>query len=127
MVAMLSQNVLVRRSSTRSSIKTSMKASIDQVANDLARAHREADTNTTLIKLFGSDPPDEIHLLEVSSSAPTSGEVLPFKFAPVPENGVDYPSVIILLSPAEWQQVEDGVLQLPNGWNLAKAVDLYCL
>ena len=101
-----------------------MNASIDQVASDLARAHREADNNTTLIKLFGSDRQDEIHLLEVSSSAPTSGEVLPFKFAPDPANGVDYSSIVILLSPAEWQQVERGELSLPEGWNLAKAVDL---
>ena len=101
-----------------------MTSTIDQVATELARAHREADNATTLIKLFASDRQDEIHLLEVSTSAPTSGEVLPFKFAPDPANGVDYPSIVILLSPTEWQQVERGELELPQGWSLAKAVDL---
>ena len=101
-----------------------MKSSIKQVATKLARAHRKADKQTKLIKLFTTDRQDEIHLVEVSASAPTTGEVLPFKFAPDPTAGVDYPSVVILLSPAEWQQVEQGMLRLPQGWDLDKAVEL---
>ena len=101
-----------------------MKRPLNAVARELAEAHREADKKTTTIKLFPSSQQEEIHLLEVSAAAPTTGEVLPFGFAADPAHGVDYPSVVILLSPEEWQQVEHGDLSLPSGWNLADAENL---
>ena len=101
-----------------------MNLTIDQVANDLAQAHRAADPKTTIIKHFEMNRQDEIYLLEVSASAPTSGEVLPFRFAPDPANGVPYPSVVILLSPDEWQMVEKGQLSLPHDWDLTKGKDI---
>ena len=101
-----------------------MRRPLSAVAQELAVAHREADTNTTTIMLFPSSQNDEIHLLEVSTTAPTTGEVLPFGFAADPAHGVEYPSVVILLSPEEWQQVEHGALSLPTGWNLADAENL---
>jgi hypothetical protein len=95
-----------------------------EIAKKLAEAHREADPATQTIKLFPPLHNQEIHLLEVSSTAPTSGEVLPFRFAPDAESGVEYPSVVILLSPKEWEEVESGTLSLPEGWSLAEAEDL---
>ena len=80
-----------------------MNAMIYQTAVELADAHRKADKATTLIKLVESGIQNEIHLLEVSDSAPNSGEVLPFRFAADPVHGVPYPSVVILLNPLEWQ------------------------
>ena len=62
-----------------------------------------------------------MRLLEVSGITPTTGEVLPFRFAPDQANRIDYPSVVILLSPAEWQEVQAGRLALPDGWNLHSA------
>jgi hypothetical protein len=44
------------------------------------------------------------------------GEVLPFRFKEQPEQGVPYPSVVVLLSPAEWAAVEKDELTLPAGW-----------
>ena len=96
--------------------------SLTDVAKDLARAHRAGDPATTTIKLFPNG--DEIHLLEVSTAAPTTGEVIPFRFAPYPATGVDYPSVVILLSQSEWKDVDQGTLPLPDGWNLEAARDL---
>jgi hypothetical protein len=101
-----------------------MRRSINVVAKKLASAHRRADKKTKIIKLFPSAQQDVIQLLEVSQAAPTTGEVLPFRFAADAANGVDYPSVVILLSPEEWQQVEHGDLNLPVGWNLAEAESL---
>lgn len=49
-----------------------MNLDFRQVATELARAHRSADTQTTLIKLCGSPTQSEIYLLEVSKSAPTT-------------------------------------------------------
>jgi hypothetical protein len=101
-----------------------MRRSINTVARKLASAHRKADKKTDTIKLLPTAQQDVIRLLEVSRAAPTTGEVLPFRFAADAANGVDYPSVVILLSPEEWQRVEDGDLSLPAGWNLAEAANL---
>jgi len=101
-----------------------MNATIHQVAAELAAAHRKADKATTLIKLVETGSQNEIHLLEVSASAPNSGEVLPFRFAADPIHGVPYPSIVILLSLQEWQQVQTGIMTLPQGWDLTKAKDL---
>ena len=101
-----------------------MSRPLKTVARELAIAHRAADNKTSLVKLFPSAQADEIHLLEVSAGAPTTGEVLPFRFAADVVNGVDYPSVVILLSPEEWQKIETGKLLLPSDWDLTIAEDL---
>ncbi|MEP7120080.1 MAG: hypothetical protein ABJE95_04180 [Byssovorax sp.] len=98
--------------------------SLKSVATDLAAAHRKADTATSTIKFFPGAKPDEVCLLEVSSTAPTTGEVMPFRFGAAVANGVDYPSVVILVSPSEWQDIQKGQLPLPGGWDLAAAEDL---
>jgi hypothetical protein len=54
---------------------------------------------------------------------PTTGEVLPFSFQSDPERGVDYPSTVILLSPLEWQRIQNRELELPPGWDIASAED----
>jgi hypothetical protein len=99
-----------------------MAMTIDDVARSLAKAHRAADTGTTIIKYFPGGP--KVRLVEVSSQAPTTGEVLPFEFAADPASGVDYPSIVILLSPDEWARVEAGKLPLPPGWDLPGAENL---
>lgn len=88
---------------------------ISQVAQELAEEHRKADPSTTAVFLA----PDsvEVHLVEVSGSVATSGEVLPFRFAARPDLGVPYASVVILLSVEEWGRVERGDLALPPGWD----------
>jgi hypothetical protein len=96
--------------------------SIEQVASDLAHAHRAADRETKAIKLFPSS--SEIRLLEASHSAPATGEILPFRFAPDPAAGIDYPSVVILISTSELDDVLSGTLKLPPGWELDQACDL---
>ena len=101
-----------------------MARSLTAVARMLAAAHRKADKKTVEIKLFPAKHENVIRLLEVSDSAPTTGEVLPFSFGTDVANGVDYPSVVILLSPTEWQQVVNKHLSLPSGWNLDEAVNL---
>ena len=96
------------------------------VAKDLAAAHRQSDPQTKIIKFMPSanQSPTQLLLLEVSDSVPTVNEVLPFRFSADAANGVDYPSVIILLSPTDWGRVQQSLLLLPQGWNLAQAQDL---
>ncbi|HEY4104949.1 MAG TPA: hypothetical protein VGM44_13720, partial [Polyangiaceae bacterium] len=79
------------------------------------------DPNTTDV-YFVEGVVDEVRLVEVSGSLGNAGpgEVLPFRFGEHPDQGVPYPSVVVLLSPAEWSAVERGELELPVGWEKAK-------
>ncbi len=94
----------------------------DQTAAMLAAAHRREDPNTSTVRYFPRD--GTVRLLEVSSSAPTTGEILPFAFNADIANGVPFPSVVILVSPDEWAQIQSGTLCLPVGWDLTTSRDL---
>lgn len=87
---------------------------IDEVAKELAEAHRKEDPSTTAV--FLAEDRAEVRLVEVSGSIVTSGEVLPFRFAARPDRGVPYPSVVVLLSEDDWARIERGDLELPPGW-----------
>ncbi|MBI3206695.1 MAG: hypothetical protein HYZ29_34490 [Myxococcales bacterium] len=90
--------------------------SVLEVAQWLAEAHMKDDPATT--DVFVAEAADEVRLVEVSGSVGpgTPREVLPFRFAANPDKGVPYPSVVVLLSPAEWEAVQRGELALPSGW-----------
>ena len=95
-----------------------------ETAEDLAGAHRTVDPSTTRILLLPDPAQAEIRLIEISASAPWSGDVIPFPFDARPDLGVFFPSVVILLHPQEWQDVEAGRLPLPAGWDLGARVEL---
>ncbi len=88
-----------------------------ETARDLAEAHRRVDPATTMILLLADPTGEEIRLVEVSMSAPRSGDVFPFRYEARPDLNIDFPSVVVLLSPDEWQDVEAGRLELPSGWD----------
>lgn len=94
--------------------------SILDAAQELAKAHRQRDPETRAVFLYSGDGDDEIRLLEVSASAPTTNEVLPFRFDARPELGVPYRSVVVIVSPEEWAAIEQGHLPLPHGWANAR-------
>ena len=94
-----------------------------EVAQELADAHRKYDPATQTVKLFNGTS-DEIRLLEVSGAAHSNGEILPYRFNPDPASGIDYPSVVVLVSPADWEQVQAHRIALPSGWDLTEAHDL---
>lgn len=91
---------------------------IRDAATILAGLHTREDPSTSAVYLAEAE--DEIRLVEVSGSLDTVGEVLPFRFAANPDMGVEYPSVVVLLSPEEWERVDGGKLKLPRGWGSAK-------
>lgn len=95
-----------------------MKSVLD-VAKELAEAHRAEDPETD--EVFLAESEGEVRLVEISRAAvgTTNGKVLPFRFAPRPDLGVPYDAVVVLLSPAEWQEVRAGRLPLPAGWGNA--------
>jgi hypothetical protein len=89
----------------------------DQTAAALAAAHRAQDAGTSRIMYFPE--PGVVRLLEVSTSAPTTGEILPFSFEADRAHNVPFPSIVVLVSPDEWAQIQAGTLTLPAGWDLA--------
>ena len=58
----------------------------------------------------------EVRLVEVIDGSPNSGEALPCRFARDESGLVPYPVVVVELSPAEFEQLEEGKLTLPKGW-----------
>ena len=85
-------------------------------ARRLAKAHRETDPTTTQVYLAPDPQYQEIRLVEVSTSTMDIGEVLPYGFSKREDLGIPYPSVVVLLSPREWEDVKDRKLNLPAGW-----------
>ena len=86
-----------------------------ECAIELARAHRDIDPATQHVYLASGNEP-LIRLIEVSASVPTTSEFFPYSFMDDPQNGVPYPSVLILLSPDEWKSLITGQRKLPDGW-----------
>jgi len=91
-------------------------------AKKFAAKHRQIDPDTLLIKFFPHV--SKIRFLEVSNAVVGTGEILPFHFVAQPACGAHYPQILILISPNEWQDIQDGKLTLPTGWDLGTAVDL---
>jgi hypothetical protein len=91
----------------------------DSTARSLAAAHKKEDPQTGEVYLFPDAQLADVRLLEVSKSAPTSGDVLPFHFSARPDLGIHFSSTVILLSPEEWHEVQAGKLPLPVGWDLS--------
>jgi hypothetical protein len=91
---------------------------VRETALELVQSHREVEPNLRRV-IFYPDPEErEVRLVEVVEGSPSAGEVLPFRFAPDVTQGVPYPVVIVELSPAEFEQLEQGHLHLPDGWGI---------
>jgi hypothetical protein len=56
----------------------------------------------------------------VTRSAPTTGHLLAVGFAARPDLGVSFPSTVLLLSPEEWDAVQEGRLELPDDWSRSR-------
>ena len=39
--------------------------------------------------------------------------------------GINFPSVVLLLSPTEWNEVKTGKLPLPGGWDRSHLVTVF--
>jgi len=86
--------------------------SIQDVATMLANAHREEDPD--LQAIYWVPHETEVLLVEVSRAVGTTHKVMPFRFAPTSD--VEYPSVVVLLSPEEFEELREGGLRLPDSW-----------
>ena len=62
---------------------------------------------------------EPVKLLEVNPNTIAVG-VQPIYFAADAAAGIRFPSVVIEVTPEEYQQILDGHLPLPQGWALAE-------
>lgn len=92
-------------------------------ATILVKAHVKFDKYVSNVWI--SPHPEEIRLVEVTTSTVYCGRVLPFRYAADPEFGIHLPSVLILLSPEEWKMVEEGKIHLPKDWDKTQLICVY--
>lgn len=93
-------------------------------AEVLARNHCEVEPNLTCAFLIEStnedDPNEPIKLLEVVEGTIERG-IEPVAFTADPDRGLDYPSMIVEVSPGEYERIRLGGLDLGRlGWKLGE-------
>lgn len=96
----------------------------DDIARVLAEAHRQEQTTIThIVRLRGpreAEGSEPIKLLEVNPSTSPSG-IWPIAFTPDPPE-VPFGSVVIEVTPAEYEDILAKRLPLPNGWTLGESL-----
>jgi hypothetical protein len=91
----------------------------------LADAHYDIEPGITRIFKLRDKPEVEdlssspIKLLEVNADTVPSG-IMPLYFGPVPGSGIPYPSVIVEITPDEFQRLQVQELKLPDGWTIGE-------
>ena len=90
----------------------------------LARVHYEVEPGLRAIyRLEGPDPNDlRIKLLEVNEQTVATG-IVPVGFPPHPASGLHYPSVVIEVTPQEYEAIQRNQLILPDGWEVRDAYE----
>jgi hypothetical protein len=99
-----------------------MDRSKGAVAQRLAEAHYAVDSAIELIVQLVSpgregDPKEPIKLLEVNSDTSADG-IVPLAFGARPDAGITFPSVIVDVTPEEYEKIKGDPASLPNGWQL---------
>ena len=94
----------------------------DEIARALAAVHRDMEeTITRIVRLRGpyeEDGSEPIKLLEVNLATYPSG-IWPIAFTPDPPD-VPYGSVVVEVTPDEYEAIQADELKLPDGWKLSE-------
>lgn len=99
----------------------------DEEAMALAQKHYELEAGLTQIfRITGTAEPElrpvePIKLLEVNENTVPSG-IMPIQFRPSPASGLYYPSIILEVTPDEFQRIQNQELKLPNGWKVGDLI-----
>ncbi len=93
----------------------------------LAEAHYRVEPGITRIyRMIGGAeaevrPNEPIKLLEVNENTIPSG-IMPLGFGPAPAHGFHYPSIIVEVTPEEFDRIRSQELVLPSGWEVSDLV-----
>ena len=96
-----------------------MQLTKDEEARDLARKHYEVEAGLLQVFRIASHqavefrPEEPIKLLDVNEYSVPSG-IMPIQFGPSPTSGVHYPSVILEVTPDEYERIRTGEMRLPK-------------
>lgn len=102
---------------------------IDDEARELARKHYEIEEGVTqIIRINDCSNGDaaqrkdnRIILLEVNENTIAAG-IMPIPFGPSEVAGTHYPSIIVEVTPEEFEQIRTQELKLPPGWELGEPI-----
>jgi hypothetical protein len=92
-----------------------------KAAKELAKKHYQVEPGLTKVIRFSDSahvefhPTEPIKLLEVNENTVASG-VLPLRFGPAPASGITFPSIIVEVTPEEYEKIKKKELALPQGW-----------
>src|SRR4051794_26208990 len=93
-----------------------------------AEAHyREEPGITQIYRITGGAeaevrPNEPINLLEVNENTIPSG-IMPLGFGPTSAHGFRYPSIIVEVTPEEFERIQSQELVLPGGWEVGDLVE----
>ena len=99
----------------------------DEEAMESARTHYQIEPGMTQIfRMTGSAdvefrPNEPIKLLEVNENTVPSG-IMPIHFGPAPASGRNFPTIIVEVTPDEFQKIQDRRLELPHGWKVGEPI-----
>jgi hypothetical protein len=95
-----------------------------ETAKSLAKGHFRVEPNLKHVHLIepmdDQDPKDPIRLLEVVEGTIERG-IEPVGFTADPARGIDYPSIIVEISPAEYKSVRNGKVRFADReWTIGR-------
>jgi len=98
-----------------------MEKTKDQVARELARAHADLEQAVRkIIRIVSIDrenrPDEPIKLLEINIDTVPVG-IMPIAFTP--SEDVPYASIVIEITPSEFNQLQKQKLKLPEAWQIS--------
>lgn len=99
----------------------------DDVASRLALEHYRIEPGIVrILRLVRADGEEDaamepVKLLEVNEHTIATG-IQPLQFGPVTARGITCPSVIIEVTPSEYDQIGKGDLRLPNHWKIGAEI-----
>lgn len=99
----------------------------DDTARRLAEAHYAVEPGIAQIfriqapPELEADPDEPVKLLEINEDTVACG-IMPLGFAADPAQRIDYPLILVELTPAEFEDVKSGRLALPEGWRLGEPI-----
>ncbi len=100
---------------------------VDDEAKLLAEKHYQIESGVRdIIQLNQQVECEVVHgkkiaLLEVNENTVPCG-IVPIEFGPAPASGIHYPSVIVEVTPEEFEQIKTNKLPLPDGWSLGSPI-----
>ncbi len=108
-------------------MSSDLQSAKDDQAKRLAQRHYEIEEGITQIfqirqrvdlEVTRSEP---VTLLEVNANTIPSG-IMPIQFGPNLSSGFKFPSVILEVTPGEFEKIRSHELALPEGWEIGAEI-----